>query len=40
VRERRFPQERRTYPMADDELAQFEWLVEQGAPIVADDVTP
>jgi 3-methyl-2-oxobutanoate hydroxymethyltransferase len=40
VRERRFPQERHTYAMADDEFAQFEWLVEQGAPIVADDATP
>jgi 3-methyl-2-oxobutanoate hydroxymethyltransferase len=40
VRTRRFPQERHTYAIADDELAQFERLVEQGTPIVADDVGP
>jgi 3-methyl-2-oxobutanoate hydroxymethyltransferase len=39
VRERRFPQERHTYAIDEDELAHFERLVEQGAPIVADEDT-
>jgi 3-methyl-2-oxobutanoate hydroxymethyltransferase len=40
VRERRFPQGRHTYPIADDELEQFEWLVKERAPNVAGDVVP
>jgi 3-methyl-2-oxobutanoate hydroxymethyltransferase len=39
VREGRFPQQRHTYAIAEDELAEFERLVEQGAPIVADEDT-
>jgi 3-methyl-2-oxobutanoate hydroxymethyltransferase len=37
VRERRFPQERHTYAIADDELEHFQRLVEAGTPISADD---
>ena len=39
VRERRFPQERHTYAIDENELAHFERLVEQGAPIVPDEDT-
>jgi hypothetical protein len=38
VRERTFPHTRHSYAIADDELAKFERLVEQGAPIAADGV--
>jgi 3-methyl-2-oxobutanoate hydroxymethyltransferase len=37
VRERRFPQERHTYAIADDELEHFQRLVEAGTPVSADD---
>ena len=37
VRERRFPQERHTYAIADDELEHFQRLVEAGTPVTADD---
>ncbi len=37
VRERRFPQERHTYAIADDELEHFQRLVETGDPVNADD---
>jgi 3-methyl-2-oxobutanoate hydroxymethyltransferase len=37
VRERRFPQERHTYAIADGELEHFQRLVEAGTPISADD---
>lgn len=37
VRERRFPQERHTYAIADDELEHFQRLVEAGSPVTADD---
>jgi len=37
VRERRFPQERHTYAIDDDELAHFARLLEQGAPVVIDE---
>jgi 3-methyl-2-oxobutanoate hydroxymethyltransferase len=37
VRERRFPQERHTYAIADDELEHFQRLVEEGTPVSADD---
>jgi 3-methyl-2-oxobutanoate hydroxymethyltransferase len=37
VRERRFPQERHTYAMSDDELEHFQRLVEAGSPLGAED---
>jgi 3-methyl-2-oxobutanoate hydroxymethyltransferase len=37
VRARRFPQERHTYAIAADELAQFQRLVEAGSPVGAED---
>ena len=37
VRARRFPQERHTYAIADDELEHFQRLVEAGSPVGADD---
>jgi 3-methyl-2-oxobutanoate hydroxymethyltransferase len=37
VRERRFPEERHTYAIADDELEHFQRLVEAGDPVNADD---
>jgi 3-methyl-2-oxobutanoate hydroxymethyltransferase len=37
VRERRFPQERHTYAIADEELEHFLRLVEAGAPVGAED---
>jgi 3-methyl-2-oxobutanoate hydroxymethyltransferase len=37
VRERRFPQERHTYAISEEELAHFHRLVEAGSPVVADD---
>jgi 3-methyl-2-oxobutanoate hydroxymethyltransferase len=37
VRERRFPQERHTYAIADGELEHFQRLVEAGTPVSADD---
>ena len=37
VRERRFPQERHTYAISDDELEHFQRLVEAGSPVGADD---
>ena len=37
VRERRFPQERHTYAIAEDELEHFQRLVEAGSPVGADD---
>jgi 3-methyl-2-oxobutanoate hydroxymethyltransferase len=37
VREGRFPRERHTYSIAADELAHFERLVEQGAPVAVDE---
>jgi 3-methyl-2-oxobutanoate hydroxymethyltransferase len=37
VREHRFPQERHTYAIAEDELEHFQRLVEAGSPVSADD---
>jgi 3-methyl-2-oxobutanoate hydroxymethyltransferase len=37
VRARRFPQERHTYAIADEELEHFQRLVEAGSPVGADD---
>jgi 3-methyl-2-oxobutanoate hydroxymethyltransferase len=37
VREHRFPQERHTYAIAEDELEHFQRLVEAGSPVTADD---
>jgi 3-methyl-2-oxobutanoate hydroxymethyltransferase len=37
VRARRFPQERHTYAIAEDELEHFQRLVEAGSPVRADD---
>ena len=37
VRERRFPQERHTYAISEDELEHFQRLVEAGSPVGADD---
>ena len=37
VRARRFPQERHTYAIADEELEHFRRLVEAGSPVGADD---
>ncbi len=37
VRKRRFPQERHTYAISDDELEHFQRLVEAGSPLGAED---
>jgi 3-methyl-2-oxobutanoate hydroxymethyltransferase len=37
VRERRFPQERHTYAISEEELEHFQRLVEAGSPVGADD---
>jgi 3-methyl-2-oxobutanoate hydroxymethyltransferase len=37
VRERRFPQERHTYAISEQELEHFQRLVEAGSPVGADD---
>ncbi len=37
VRDRRFPQERHTYAISDDELGHFQRLVEAGSPLGAED---
>jgi hypothetical protein len=34
---RRFPQERHTYAISDDELEHFQRLVEAGSPLGAED---